>query len=65
MTIQEKEWARGDEIEHQFGLKPSYLRKLAEQGRIVSRSIKDSPTSHKGVRLYLVASIRKLLEEEK
>lgn len=58
-----EEWARADQIEQIFGLRPSYLRKLAEQGKITMRLLRDTPESKRGVRLYYVPSIRQLIEE--
>lgn len=57
------QWARADQIEQAYGLRPSYLRKLANQGRIQMRLIRDNPGAKKGVRLYYLPSIRKLLED--
>jgi hypothetical protein len=56
----EPEWARAKQIFVQFGIGRSTLHRLTKEGRIESTVIKTGG-GPKGIRLFNVASIRKLL----
>lgn len=64
MTTEIEEWARADQVERMFGLRLSYLRKLAGDGKIQMKLLRESG-AHKGVRLFHVGSIRKFIESAK
>jgi hypothetical protein len=55
------EWANAEEIERLFGLTRGTLYKLAGSNRIESALIKTRQDARKGVRLFKIESIRRLL----
>lgn len=52
------EWARGKEIKNRFGLGRTILYRLVREGKVTAIRIDE-----RGVRLYNVESIRRLLKE--
>jgi hypothetical protein len=56
------EWGTAEQIFTRFGLTRGTLYKLADAGRITSTLIKTKEHARKGIRLFSVESIRKLLE---
>jgi hypothetical protein len=55
------EWGNARQVAAYFGLGKATLKKLVQDGHIVSTLVKGNPQAHKGVRLYDLASIRKYL----
>jgi hypothetical protein len=62
MKIVDQEWANAEQIQAQFGLTPSYLKKLAKENKIRSTLLRN-PAARKGVRLYNIVSIRDLIAQ--
>lgn len=56
------EWGTAEQIFTRFGLSRGTLYKLAEAGRIRSALVKTRANARKGIRLFSVESVRKLLE---
>jgi hypothetical protein len=61
--MNDDEWANADQVLEKFGLSRGTLLKLAEQGKIKSSYIKTRADARKGVRLFELDSIRRLLSE--
>jgi len=55
------EWGDAEEVERLFSITRSTLYKLANAGRIDSALIKTKEGATKGVRLFNIESIRRLL----
>jgi hypothetical protein len=60
-NLPEAEWGNAEQIFARFGLTRGTLIKLADSGRIKSVVVKTRDGARKGVRLFLVESIRQLL----
>lgn len=58
------EWGSAEQVYVKFGLSKSALRKLAEQGKIKEKLIKDRPEARKGIRVYELESIRNYLSDD-
>jgi len=57
------EWGSAEQIFAQFGITRGTLYKLADNGRIKSVIFKTRDDARKGIRLFLIQSIREFLEE--
>jgi hypothetical protein len=55
------EWGDAEEVERLFSITRGTLYKLADAGRIDSALIKTRENARKGIRLFNIESIRRLL----
>jgi hypothetical protein len=61
--VADPEWGRAEDIFAQFKIGRTALERLAREGQIKSVNIKRKPSSRRSTRLYLIQSVRELLND--